>query len=207
MARGKNSTGALVLALCIGAVLWWLDHREEVAVQRGEYRELQGCSLVAHRNNDGDSFHVAIPGGKTQEFRLYFVDAPESAYKTYRDGNNNGERLGHQKQYFRLRSQKDTTALGMKAKKWTAGVLGTGPFTVYTRDEKVYGGPRLYCFVSVQEGGKERWLHELLVEQGLARIYTKGANLPDGSSPGTQKKHLHSLERDAKREKRGAWGM
>jgi endonuclease YncB( thermonuclease family) len=207
MARRRKSTGALVLALCIGALLWWLDHREDLALERGEYRELRGCTLVAHRNNDGDSFHVATPDGKQQEFRLYFVDAPESALKKYRDGNSNEERLRFQAEYFGRLSQGQTTEVGQRAKKWTAKVLGREPFTVYTRGEKVYDGPRLYCFVSVQDGGTERWLHELLVEQGLARIYTKGAKMPDGTNPGAQEKHLHALERTAKREKRNGWGM
>ena len=207
MARRRKSTGALVLALCVGAVLWWLDHREDLALEHGEFRELRGCRLVAHRNNDGDSFHVATPDGNRQEFRLYFVDAPESALKQYRDGNSNEERLRFQAEYFGRLAQDQTTEVGQQAKKWTAKLLGQEPFTVYTRGEKVYNGPRLYGFVSVQERGQERWLHELLVERGLARIYTKGAGLPDGTKPGTQEKRLRSLERTAKSENRGAWGM
>lgn len=206
MARAKKSTGALVLALLIGAVLWWLDHREALEVERGEYRELRGCTLVDRRNNDGDSFHIRMPDGKTQEFRLYFVDAPESEVRQYRGGDSNEERIRYQGEYFGRLSQKETTAVGKAAKKWTAGMLGRAPFTVYTRDEVVYQGPRLYCFVQVQAGGQERWLHELLVEQGLARIYTKGAKMPDGTHPGPQEKRLHGLERDAKRAKRGGWG-
>lgn len=210
MARGRRkqmSTGALVATLLIGAVLWWIDNHGKLAVERGEYTELSGCTLANHRSNDGDSFHVNVPGGKTQEFRLYFVDAPESAYKTYRGGDNNGERLRHQAEYFGRLSQKQTTNLGQKAKKWTAGVLGRGKFMVHTRGELVYGGPRQYCFVQVRDGGQDRWLHELLVEQGMVRIYTKGARMPDGTNPGPQEAKLHKIEREAKKDRRGGWGM
>jgi endonuclease YncB( thermonuclease family) len=206
--RGKTmSTGALVLALLIGAVLWWIDNHDKVTKELGEYTEYSGCTLASHRNNDGDSFHVNVPGGKTQEFRLYFVDAPESAYKTYGGGDNNGERLRYQAEYFGLESRDKTTGLGMMAKKWTADVLGRGAFTVHTRGERVYQGPRQYCFVKVRTDGGDRWLHELLVEQGLARIYTQGATLPDGTKRGTQEARLLKLESEAKKAKRGGWGM
>lgn len=205
MARGRKSKGVLVLALCIGAVLLWLDHRGGIAVERGEYRELRGCTLVAHRNNDGDSFRVKIPGGKIQEFRLYFVDAPESALKKYRDGNSNEERLRHQGKYFGRLTQEETIAVGMQAKVLTAKLLGREPFIVYTSGELVFGGPRHFAFVQVRDRGQTRWLHGVLVENGLARIYTKGARMPDGTSPGSRKKSLFALEQKAKRGKRGAW--
>ena len=217
MARRKSSGLVLIGLLLVGAVLWWIDNRElleetlhpENAPRErgtlGAYRVLENCALVHHRNNDGDSFHVRVPGGETQEFRLYFVDAPESAFKTYGDGNTNGKRLRHQAEYFGGLSQDQTTAVGMAAKKWTAGVLGGGRFTIYTRDEKVYNGPRLYAFVEVEEGGEKRWLHELLVERGLARIYTKGAALPDGTSAAARKRFLQTVEREAKNGGRGGW--
>ena len=205
MARGRRSKGVLVLALCAGAVLWWLDHRGVIEAERGEYRELHGCTLVAHRNNDGDSFRVKTPDGKTQEFRLYFVDAPESALKTYRNGDSNKERLRHQGEYFGKLTQKETIAVGKQAKELTARLLGSEPFSVFTSDEPVFGGPRHYAFVQVRHRGQIRWLHELLVENGLARIYTKGARMPDGTEPATRKRDLFTLEHKAKRGKRGAW--
>lgn len=217
MARRKSSGLVLIGVMLVGAVLWWIDNREVLEetlhpenVPReggtlGDYRVLENCALVGHRNNDGDSFHVRVPGGETQEFRLYFVDAPESAFKTYRDGNTNGKRLRHQAEYFGKLSQDQTTAVGQAAKKWTAGVLGGGRFTVYTRDEKVYSGPRLYAFVEVEEGGRKRWLHELLVEQGLARIYTQGAALPDGTSVAVRKRVLRGVEQVAKKAGKGGW--
>ncbi len=50
-------------------------------------------------------------------------------------------------------------------------------------------------------------MHELLVEQGMVRIYTKGARMPDGKARGAQEGALYTLERDAKKARRGGWGM
>jgi len=55
--------------------------------------------------------------------------------------------------------------------------------------------------------GKDVWLHELLVAQGLVRIHTKPYTLPDNTSASEQKKKLKELEALAKKEKRGGWGF
>ncbi|MDB4562931.1 hypothetical protein N9113_04845 [Akkermansiaceae bacterium] len=60
---------------------------------------LSKCRLITGRNGDGDSFHVKHEKGET-EFRLYFVDTPESQYKTYGGGESNGKRLDQQAAYF-----------------------------------------------------------------------------------------------------------
>jgi endonuclease YncB( thermonuclease family) len=160
---------------------------------------------VSHRNNDGDSFQVDVPGQGVEEFRLYFVDAPESAYKEYRDGEDNGQRLRYQGEYFGNLSQARTTEVGQEAKAWTKEVLSAGPFTVYTTGELVYDGPRMYAFVEVDHEGSKRWLHELLVERGLARIYTQGSRTPEGVSEGSQKKRLKKMEAEAKGRRLGGW--
>jgi endonuclease YncB( thermonuclease family) len=217
MARKKKSTLMLVVTMLVAALLWWIDNREEVevgveraqgmgeAVGRGGYDGFEACRLVKHGGNDGDSFHVSVPGQGREEYRLYFVDAPESAYKEYRDGEDNGERLRFQGQYFGGLSRQETTGLGQVAKAWTTDLLGAGKFAVYTRGELVYGGPRMYAFVEVEYEGRKRWLHELLVEQGLARIYTKGATLPDGTSEGKEEGRLKGVERGAKKRRVGGW--
>lgn len=219
MTRRKSSGWMVVGTLLVGALLWWLDQQEASWQEPGEYgkssqvigpessgfRRIEGCTLVPHRHNDGDSFHVMVPGGREEEFRLYFVDAPESAVKRYRDGNDNRERLADQARDFGGLSEAETTAVGQEAKSWTARILGQGPFIIYTRGEKVFGGPRLYALVEVREGGSPRWLHELLIEQGLARIHTKGNRLPDGTSRQDQEARLHVLERQAKNSGQGGW--
>ncbi|NNC88883.1 MAG: hypothetical protein HKN82_10545 [Akkermansiaceae bacterium] len=207
MKRRGKSIGTAILALIVGAVMWWLDHRGELAEEQKEYERLADCRLVPDRGNDGDSFHVKVPDGRTVEFRLYYVDAPESGVRTYRDGNDNRARIRHQGDYFGGLGQMETTGLGEEAKKWTTRMLGDRGFTVYTRWKPVFGGPRCYAFVELEHEGRKRWLHELLVEEGLARIYTEGAKLPNGTNPGAQKDRLNSLQLQAKRRGRGGWGL
>ena len=84
--------------------------------------------------------------------------------------------------------------------------MADAKFTVLTRGELVFGGPRIYALVMLEYGGEERFLHEVLVENGLARIYTKGARLPDGTTVERQKARLRALERQAKEARRGGWG-
>ncbi|NIP93749.1 MAG: hypothetical protein GWO24_09930, partial [Akkermansiaceae bacterium] len=55
-----------------------------------------GYVWIDHRHNDGDSFHVRTPSGSRMEIRLYYVDAPESALKTYANGDTNHGRVDDQ---------------------------------------------------------------------------------------------------------------
>lgn len=218
MARTKKSpTWVLVVTLMAVGVLWMIDNQEEVeqGVEQlqgegdfevvGGYERMERCKLVEHRNNDGDSFHVKVPGRGVQEFRLYFVDAPESAYKEYRGGDTNAERLRYQAKYFGNLSQRETTELGQEAKKRARDLLGAKSFTVYSKGEEVYEGPRIYAFVEVEVGGEKKWLREVLVEEGLARIYTQGSRLPDGTSEGNEKGRLKGVESGARKARRGGW--
>ena len=166
------------------------------------------CSLVSNRGNDGDSFQVVFPDGEVRHLRLYFVDAPESAVKRYSDGNTNEKRLRHQGEYFSGLGQKQTVRVGREARSWVKDLLTEAKtFTVFTRGEEVYQSGRIYALLRVPQGEGERWLHELLVEQGLARIYTMGTNLPDGTSKEKQLKRLHGLQRKAKAARKGAWEL
>lgn len=177
-----------------------------VAIREGEWQRLDDCHLIPHRHNDGDSFWVKSAAGE-HEFRLYYVDAPESAAKTYRNGENNHRRLAQQAEAMGGLDQAQTVAIGREAKQWVAGWLSQGGFTVVTRWERVYGSERRYAFVRVVDGGRERDLHALLVSRGLARIHTKGAVLLDGTPVKIHKRQLRKLEQQAKRQKLGAWGL
>ncbi len=170
-----------------------------------EYVSLKGCQYVPHRGNDGDSFHVRDQAGKEYEIRLYFVDAPESSFKTYRDGNNNGKRIAHQGRDLGQLSQDETTQLGKEAKKWVNSQLKKGTFEVVTKWEPVFQSGRYFAFVKV--GGEDQWLHEQIVARGLGRIYTQGTRTPDGRSVSQQKKILYQLEKKAKLAKLGAWAQ
>lgn len=210
MAGGRARQAAFLLVVLVGAgVVWLLEQGAPHAASSADgYRQFEGCTLEIHRNNDGDSFHVRLGPDRVEELRLYFVDAPESAVKRYRDGNTNEERLAYQAEYFGGLSQAATVEAGRLASDWTRRTLQAAqPFTVLTRGEEVYGGPRLYALLRLEWEGEERWLHELLVEQGLARIYTQGTDLPDGTSRSAQERRLRAMERRARAGRAGAWGL
>lgn len=175
--------------------------------KEGGYEVYRNCKLAEARNNDGDSFMVALPDGKRAEFRLYFVDTPESAFKTYRDGDNNHQRIAEQAQALGGITPEQAVKTGQAAKHLILDLLSSRPFTLFTRWDSPFQDERYHAFIQINQGGKTLWMDELLVEKGLARIHTKGADLPDGTPYPAWKRHLQDLENAAKRAKAGAWGF
>jgi endonuclease YncB( thermonuclease family) len=173
----------------------------------GSFETFRGCELVTHRSNDGDSFKVRFPDGRTEILRLYFVDAPESAFKTYRNGQNNHERIAEQAAYFDRITSDQAVKIGRQAKSFTLALLGKTDFTVHTKWDSPFNDQRYHAFIEMGSGENKQFLHELLVEKGLARIHTKGAVLPGGTPYQTQKKHLFEIQRRAKSKPVGAWGL
>ena len=226
MAKAKKSLTWRVGGLLVVCAIAWIQYQETLdsksapvkagsavssktssSVRKsGDFDVLSGCKLISHRHNDGDSFHVSTSKGEF-EFRLYYVDTPESAAKTYRGGDNNYKRLAQQGKAMGGLSRKQTTSIGMEAKHFVKNLLGKRSFRVFTRWEGVYGPERKYAFVMVQWNGKTRYLHEVLTEKGLVRIHTKPAALPDGTSVSSQMRHLRKLEKTAKSNHLGAWGV
>ena len=160
----------------------------------------ENCVLSPSKFNDGDSFLVEHDREK-QEYRLYFVDTPESRDKPYDDHKQRVERQGEDLGGL---SYKRTISVGYNAKTFTSKILQK-PFNIFTVDELVYGGPRKYAFVQVDYEGEQRWLHEVLIENGLARIHTKGVSTPVKNSAKEQKERLKTLQESAKKAKKGAW--
>ena len=228
--RNKKSLGSTILIVVVGIISWFLKEKgflnsdgsfagkplsttstgsgdfTKVALSGQGWELLSDCQLITGRNSDGDSFHVKHEKGET-EFRLYFVDAPESSYKTYGGGENNGKRLAEQGQYFGGLDQSNTTKVGSSAKALVKKALTKKDFKILTKWEDVYGPDRKYCLAVVNWEGQDLYLHELIVAQGLGRIHTRGADLPDGRRYQDQKKHLKSLEQAASEKKVGAWGL
>lgn len=228
--RKKKSLGSIILGLLVAAVVWFLQEKgildkdgssggakvptaetgstefTQVQTQGSGWTYLKSCRLITGRNSDGDSFHVKHEKGET-EFRLYFVDAPESQFKTYGGGESNGQRIAEQGQYFGGLEQGDTTTVGLAGKELVKKILSKNDFQVLTKWEDVYGPERKYCLVVVPWEGKDVYLHELLVASGLARIHTRGADLPQGRGFRDQKSYLKGIERDAREQKVGAWGL
>jgi len=177
-----------------------------VSLTSSRFDVIEGCKLIDHRRNDGDSFHVQTSGGR-EGFRLYYVDAPESAARTYGPGENNYKRIAQQGASMGGLNQKQTTEVGIEAKLFVKKLLKTRKFSIATTGEKVYRSHRKYAFAIVKWEDEERYLHELLVAHGLVRIHTKPMTLPDNTSTTRHKKRLKDLELYAKKNKHGAWGL
>lgn len=163
------------------------------------FETLSGCKLHEDRNNDGDSFKI-LHQGQVIELRLYFVDAPEKRLHQY-----NGERIEHQGRYFGKLSRDQTISIGLKAKAHTESLLKSRPFRVVTRWQPVFESGRFYAFIFFDDTGEE--LSESLTREGLSRIYTEGTDLPDGRKKADFVRHLKKLEAEAKKSKRGGWGV
>jgi len=177
-----------------------------VSLSSSRFEVLDNCKLIDHRGNDGDSFHVSTPKGK-EEVRLYYVDAPESAARTYGNGDTNHKRISEQGAAMGGLNQHQTTQVGVEAKSFAKKLLVGKKFRIATTREKVYRSHRIYAYVIVKWNGEERYLHELLVSQGLGRIHTKPMTLPDNTSSTRHKDHLRKLEKHAKSKGYGAWGI
>lgn len=165
-------------------------------VQARSWRYLDGMELEESSGNDGDSFHTKRKRTR-YVLRLYFVDSPET-------DDRFPERVKEQAEYFGV-TPAQAVAGGKKAVAFTNRLLAEKPFEVWTKYLDAQGSTRQgRIFAMVKVG--DRWLCELLVEAGLARIYGVRDELPDGTSERLHLMRLRALEKEAKREKRGLWG-
>lgn len=168
----------------------------EKAPSAQQFTKLENCRLIANRSNDGDSFHVQCQG-KEYIFRLYFVDAPEAETDA-----TVASRVAEQAQYFHV-SEERALQLGNEAAAFASKRL-SGPFTVFTRFKDALGRSKLQRFYGVVMIGQDD-LAQLLVKNGLARIYGVRTPLPDGSDSRAYLKKLAALESQAKRSRIGGW--
>jgi len=173
--------------------------------QEGNYEVYHGCQLVENHSNDGDSFLVRLPGGRQEILRLYYVDTPESQFRRYKDGQTNHERIRQQAAEMGGITPEQAVEIGKQAKMFTLTLLETSPFTIYTCWDSPFHDQRYHAFVEVIVEGKPRWLHELLIEKGIARIKTKPAPLPDGTTISIHQTHLRQLQSTARAQARGVW--
>jgi len=167
---------------------------QAIASDKKEWATLADCRYVAHKNNDGDSFHVRC-GADEFVLRLYFVDTPETNL-TY------GERTREQAAHFGA-SLDETLKAGAKARVFVRDTLRE-PFAVITRKAYAQGAakdPRYYGMVQV--GGKG--LDEILVLAGLARVKGVAVNIPGGEKSRAHAERLRVLEEHAKQKRRGLW--
>ncbi len=211
--RSKSSSAITILILVVAVCVWAFDASKETrgassggkadgssdvstpGNESGRYEKYDGCTLVPNRGNDGDSFLVKLPGGRTEILRLYFVDTPESEFKSYGGGRNNHGRIADQAKDMGGITPEQAVVIGKQAKEFTRSHLSKAPFTIYTEWDSPFNDKRYHAFVKFPYNSKPRFLNELLVEKGYARIHTKGADLPDGTSRKQHEADLRKLER------------
>ncbi len=160
-----------------------------------KWRTYENCRLVTDAAYDGDSFHVRH-GRRTEIFRLYFVDAPETDLQF-------PDRVQEQADYWKV-SVARAMEIGEAATAFAETFLQPG-FVVETLREDARGNsskPRFFAFVRSAEGQD---LGLALVEAGLARIYGVARDLPDGTTAAKYRARLRAAERRAQREQRGGW--
>ena len=177
----------------IGTLVWSISL---CGFARG-WTELEGVVFETDGYSDGDSFRAKRNSSKYM-FRLYFVDAPET-------DDRFESRVLEQAAYFGV-TKEEVMKAGEKAGEWMKELLGKETITVFTRYTDARGASdRKRYFAMVKVG--DRWLSELLVEQGLARIYGMQVELPDGTSFKKYWRNLERLEKEAKERNRGLWGV
>lgn len=201
---GWQFVALIVVALAVwGIDRWkpgWLRGLRDRPVEAGAaavvggYEKIEGCAWVAAKGNDGDSFRLRLPDGRVETFRLYFVDCPESAFRSYGGGRDNHERIHDQAVDFGVTDER-VVAIGKEAGRRVEEKLAGAEITIFTEWEDPFGDRRYHAFVEMPGGG---WLHEWLVKEGLARVHTKGAMLPDGTSEAEWKRTLEQLEARAR---------
>jgi endonuclease YncB( thermonuclease family) len=155
---------------------------------------LDACRYVADKSNDGDSFLVQC--GRERFFvRLYFVDAPESDVSF-------PDRVRQQYEYFGVTADELARA-GASAREYVRAVLQR-PFVVHTKKTFAQGrskASRYYALVQVDG----RYLHQVLVSEGLARNKGSRLGLPSGETARAHAQRLQSIEDHARLQRRGIW--
>ena len=168
-----------------------------VPITTAGYEAHKGCTWVDHRQNDGDSFRLKLPDGSIKQFRLYYVDAPESSFRTYKGGATNHERIHDQALDFGV-TDEEVVEIGKKAKERVEVLLKDQQVTVFTKWEDPFGDERYSAFIRLPSG---QLLHERLTYEGLVRVHTKGADLPDGMPQSNHQRHLEGIESRVRQSK------
>lgn len=189
--NGSRSIRAAILPVLI--LLPLVAFASSTAPKPKPFERFDGCRLERDEWTDGDSFRVRLPDGRLETFRLYYIDTTES--------RSRGERSDEQAAYFGI-THRQAVELGRQAKEFTANALAE-PFTVWTRWRSLFG-VRWLGMVTTSTGDD---LNELLVRNGLARIYGVRTPLPGGRTSRQYLARLRELEKEAKAARRGGWGM
>ena len=192
LAHWKLNIGYWILSFSLPALLLFTPPAKAAVTGKWEKWE---DAVLADGYMDGDSFHVRH-GNKDDIIRLYYVDTPET-------DTTHENRNVDQAAYFGIDDSRVVT-LGTKGKKFTQKTLTGRKFTVWTRWEDARGSSQQQRFFGVVQIGKDD-LADLLVANGLARVYGNSAIMPNGTLPDAEFEHLRQLERRAKAKRLGGW--
>ncbi len=149
---------------------------------------------------DGDSFRVSLSGEREVTLRLYFIDCPETSVARESDRR----RILAQSRHFGVPNPAATYQAGLEARARTQELLAE-PFTVYTTFADAMGRSgfsRYYGYVQLADG---RWLHEILVAEGWARVFGVGRMTPIGVIGDVHREQLRDLELIAAVKRAGLW--
>ena len=161
-----------------------------------KWRTKEGCTLIENEANDGDSFHIRV-NKRHYIFRLLWVDTPEAE-------NRYPDRVAEQAAYFGI-APEQVMRVGKDAVRFSANFLKE-PFTVYTQFDDAMGASAKDRDYAVIKSG-DTYLMEALVSNGLARIFGLQELPEDGPSVSLMRMRLKGLENEAKKNRRGGWGM
>ena len=165
------------------------------SAQTKAWTTLEACRYVADKSNDGDSFLVQC--GRERFFvRLYFVDAPESDVSF-------PDRVRQQYEYFGV-TLDELTRAGARARDYVQSVLLQRPFVVHTKKTFAQGrskATRYYGLVQVDG----RYLHQVLLSEGLARNKGSRVGLPSGEKARAHAQALQAMEDQARLQRKGVW--
>jgi endonuclease YncB( thermonuclease family) len=192
--RVHSADGGHLKKACIAALLA-LCAISATAAEPKKWARLDGCRYIVDKNNDGDSFLVQC-GREKFYARLYFVDTPESDVSF-------PERVRQQYDYFGV-TMDETTRAGARARDFVGAQLRAKPFFIYTKKSFAQGrseNTRYYSLVQIDG----RYLHEILLGEGLARNKGTSVELPTGEKGRAHAKALQAIEDRARLERRGLW--
>ena len=184
--------GGILIALIIAC---WFPQ----AAFSAELTAIHNARLIDSPSNDGDSFVVAI-NEERLHLRLYYVDCAETQF----GGKADIKRIREQARHFGVTQPRTIVNFGKEAKQYVENILSK-PFVIYTSYASALGraaGGRIYGFVKTQEG---KYLSDMLVEKGLARIHGQTRENPDGVASEIVLQRLRDLETAAVLRRAGLW--
>lgn len=184
----------MLKSACI-AILVTLVALTSHAAEKKQWSILNACRYLPDQSNDGDSFLVQC-GREKFYVRLYFVDAPEADMSF-------PERVRQQYEYFGV-TLDELTRAGARARDLVRNTLSQRPFVIHTRRSFAQGrskSTRYYGLVQIDG----RYVHEILLSEGLARNKGTIVGLPTGEKARAHASALQGLEDRARLGRKGVW--